>query len=102
MRSCIAALVIAVLILACGGADDTNKPPPISSALPSPTATPGSGPTNGSGGVQTFPDQGRDHVRPGGGAFAYNSSPPTSGPHSSAYLDPGVYADQSPPEALIA
>ena len=50
---------------------------------------------------QQFPNQGQEHVNPGQPHAAYNSNPPTSGPH---YPDPlrwGVYDTPQPDEALV-
>lgn len=41
-------------------------------------------------GVETFPDQGRNHI-PDGTAEEYNSDPPTSGPHYAEWEKPGIY-----------
>src|SRR5262245_35382802 len=48
-----------------------------------------------------YPNQGQEHVQPGQPHTAYNSNPPTSGPH---YPDPlrwGVYDTPQPDEALV-
>lgn len=50
--------------------------------------------------VQTFPDQGQAHVRPGQ-RVNYDSDFPTSGPHDPEPTMPGVYADPQPPEKLV-
>ena len=41
-------------------------------------------------GIETFPNQGRNHV-PAGTAEEYNSNPPTSGPHYAEWEKPGIY-----------
>jgi len=41
-------------------------------------------------GIETFANQGRDHV-PAGTVRQYNSNPPTSGPHYAEWEKPGVY-----------
>ncbi|MBI2310194.1 DUF3105 domain-containing protein [Candidatus Collierbacteria bacterium] len=41
-------------------------------------------------GIETFSDQGRNHV-PDGTVVEYNSNPPTSGPHSAIWEKPGIY-----------
>src|SRR3989339_1150665 len=41
-------------------------------------------------GVETFSNQGRDHV-PAGTTEEYNSNPPTSGPHYAQWEKPGIY-----------
>jgi hypothetical protein len=48
-----------------------------------------------------YPNQGQEHVNPGQPHAAYNSNPPTSGPH---YPDPlrwGIYDTPQPDEALV-
>ena len=51
-------------------------------------------------GVQTFEDQGREHL-PRGQAFDfYNSNPPTSGPHGPS-VDFGVHQEAVPGESLV-
>lgn len=52
--------------------------------------------------VQSFPDQGQDHMRNGETA-SYNSSPPTSGPHYEVPAEAGFYAPDSgiEPEQLV-
>ena len=47
-----------------------------------------------------FEEQGREHVGPGH-PHAYNSNPPTSGPHFTSPIDWGVYKDELLDEALI-
>ncbi|MCH8920363.1 MAG: DUF3105 domain-containing protein [Chloroflexi bacterium] len=41
--------------------------------------------------VQTFEDQGRDHLAPGETYDSYNSDPPTTGPHAPAPAEWGVH-----------
>ena len=41
-------------------------------------------------GIETFPDQGRNHVSDGI-TEEYNSNPPTSGPHYAQWEKPGIY-----------
>lgn len=55
-------------------------------------------PANGPG--ETIPDQGRNHV-PLGQVFAYNSNPPTSGPHFANPAEWGVYREEIPDQVLI-
>lgn len=50
--------------------------------------------------VQTFPDQGRQHVAPGE-AVDYDSEFPTSGPHDPTPVMPGVYDEVQRPEQLV-
>ncbi|KKK81923.1 hypothetical protein LCGC14_2808550, partial [marine sediment metagenome] len=40
--------------------------------------------------IQTFEDQGREHLTPGQVYDFYNSDPPTTGPHSPAPAEWGV------------
>ncbi len=47
-----------------------------------------------------YPDQGRPHV-PIGTPFAYNSNPPTSGPHFAQPAEWGVYREEIPDQVLI-
>ncbi len=46
------------------------------------------------------PDQGRPHVALGT-PFAYNSNPPTSGPHHANPAEWGVYSEEIPDQVLI-
>jgi hypothetical protein len=41
--------------------------------------------------IETFPDQGRNHVS-AGTIGEYNSNPPTSGPHYTQWEKPGIYS----------
>ena len=50
--------------------------------------------------VQTFEDQGREHLAVGQPYDFYNSNPPTSGPHGPA-VDWGVHDQPVPKEALV-
>jgi hypothetical protein len=50
--------------------------------------------------VQSFDDQGQEHIRPGEVRSDYNSNPPTSGPHGPA-ADWGVYDEAVPKESAI-
>ena len=47
------------------------------------------------------PDQGRDHLRDGETFAAYNSIPPTSGPHLDTAAEPGFHFDPVAPERLV-
>lgn len=51
--------------------------------------------------VQTFADQGRDHIPPGQVYDGYNSNPPTSGPHSSQAANWGVSEAELPKEVPV-
>lgn len=51
--------------------------------------------------VQSFPDQGRQHLQPGQTFTGYNSNPPTSGPHSPAAAPWGIYDRPIPKEVLV-
>lgn len=55
---------------------------------------------DGGGPGQLFPDQGRPHVALGA-PFAYNSNPPTSGPHYSVPAEWGVYEREISDQVLI-
>lgn len=49
-----------------------------------------------------FADQGRQHVnRDDTLSFAYNSSPPTSGPHVETWVPAGIYQDSKPNGELL-
>lgn len=71
----------------------------------------GGGDDDGSGGadlvtdypypIETFDDLGRDHFQPGIVYDDYNSNPPTTGPHSSAFVQWGVYEDPQPKEVMV-
>jgi hypothetical protein len=50
--------------------------------------------------VQSFEDQGRAHMDDGQ-TFAYNSNPPTSGPHSAQFVRWGVYNQEIAKEVLV-
>ncbi len=50
--------------------------------------------------VQTFEDQGREHLEPGQTYDLYNSNPPTSGPHAPAPADWGVHDQPLAKEVL--
>jgi hypothetical protein len=47
-------------------------------------------------GVQTFPSQGQQHLQPGQDYTAYNSTPPTSGPHAPAPAPCGISSEPVP------
>ena len=51
-------------------------------------------------GVETFPNDGRKHLKPGE-HYSYASSTPTSGPHDPFPTDPGVYETPQPPTKLV-
>jgi hypothetical protein len=51
--------------------------------------------------VETFADQGNQHVADGTDVDDYNSDPPTSGPHYGTPADPGLYASALPEEQLV-
>jgi hypothetical protein len=46
--------------------------------------------------VVTYPDQGREHLTTGSPAPAYNSDPPTSGPHAPNSVPCGIHVDPVP------
>jgi len=74
-----AVVVIAVVVVTSGGGD--SRP-----GYPYP--------------VQTFEDQGREHLPQGQGYDFYNSDPPTSGPHGPA-VDFGVHDEPVAGESLV-
>jgi Protein of unknown function (DUF3105) len=47
-------------------------------------------------GVQTFASQGQEHLQPGQDYTAYNSTPPTSGPHSPSPAPCGISSQPIP------
>jgi len=51
--------------------------------------------------VQTFKDQGREHLPAGQTFDFYNSNPPTSGPHASQPADWGVHEEPVPKEVPV-
>jgi Protein of unknown function (DUF3105) len=51
--------------------------------------------------VQTFPNQGRTHLSPGGKYTKYNSVPPTSGPHDPTPAPCGVSSQPIPNEVQV-
>ncbi len=50
---------------------------------------------------QSFPDQGQTHIKDGEKHEAYNSSPPTSGPHWANPVRDGIYDKSQPDEGLV-
>jgi hypothetical protein len=50
---------------------------------------------------QQFADQGRDHINAGQTHAAYNSNPPTSGPHYAAPANWGIYDQPVADETLV-
>ena len=50
---------------------------------------------------QAFPIQGQTHIAVGASHIAYNSNPPTSGPHYAQPAGWGVYHSELPDEQLI-
>ncbi len=83
-----AAAVIVVLVLAlAGGGDSSSSAGVVPSGYPYP--------------VQTFADQGRDHLNPGATYDSYNSSPPTSGPHAPSPAPWGVSSVELPKEVPV-
>lgn len=52
--------------------------------------------------VETFEPQGTDHLKsPNDSHIAYNSQPPTSGPHYEKAANYGFYSETIPPEVLV-
>jgi hypothetical protein len=51
--------------------------------------------------VQTFPDQGQQHLSAGDPAPSYNSNPPTSGTHSATAASCGIYREAVPDVNLV-
>jgi len=83
-----AAAVIALLVLAlAGGGGSSSGVGVVRSGYPYP--------------VQTFADQGRDHLAVGETYGAYNSSPPTSGPHAPSPAPWGVSSVELPKEVPV-
>jgi len=80
-------LLCIVLLAGCAGSSRTA-----SSSSSAPVVPPSE--------VQTFEDQGRQHIEDGQ-TFAYNSNPPTSGPHNSQYVRWGVYNQEIAKEILV-
>lgn len=83
MYGVIAVLVVAGILLASG---------PITSAL-----------SGGSSAVQDrqFDNQGQEHITAGAAHAAYNSNPPTSGPHLPDPARWGIYDQPIPDETLV-
>lgn len=48
-----------------------------------------------------YPNQGQEHIKPGQEHVAYNSNPPTSGPHFEQPAKWGIYKEELPDETLI-
>lgn len=51
--------------------------------------------------VETFPQMGRDHLTQGEAPPDYNSSPATSGDHSAAAAECGIYTSEVPDEIQV-
>ena len=51
--------------------------------------------------IETFEEQGAEHIEVGSAHEPYNSSPPTSGPHYEIPADTSFFAEQIPTEQLI-
>ena len=77
----IAAIAIAAVVVASRGGGDSRPDYPYS--------------------VQTFADQGREHLPVGQPYDFYESDPPTSGPHSSQPADWGVHEEPIPKEVPV-
>jgi len=50
---------------------------------------------------QQFANQGQEHINPGQTHIAYNSNPPTSGPHYPNPANCGIYDQSLPDEELV-
>jgi hypothetical protein len=74
------AVVIVVIVALSGGGDDRPDYPYT---------------------VQTFEDQGREHLAPGQAYDFYNSNPPTSGPHAPAPAEWGIHDQPIPKEVPV-
>lgn len=55
----------------------------------------------GCGPIESFPDEGRDHLPPGESYDDYQTNPPTSGPHRIQPAPWGSYQDAPEQEALV-
>lgn len=86
-----AVAVIAIVVIASGA---------LNSPAPSPVAAAGSSAAT-CGNIQTFPEQGRDHIKPNQPHPAYSSNPPTSGSHWETPQDWGIYTNQQVQEQLV-
>lgn len=51
--------------------------------------------------IETFPDQGAQHIDPTGPAFGYNSNPPTSGSHAPQPAPCGIYRQEVPDVVVV-
>jgi hypothetical protein len=87
----VAVIVIALGVLASG----VLNPP-----APAPQVAQAAGPVVCSP-VQTFPEQGRDHIQRGQPHPDYSSNPPTSGWHWDTPQDWGIYTNQQFQEQLV-
>lgn len=90
----LAVSLLAALMFACSesaGPTARNAPPAQKTAQLSPGQYP----------VQTFFDQGRQHLAPDQTFNQYNSNPPTSGPHSPIAARWGIYDQPVPKEVLV-
>ena len=87
----VAVVVIAVVLIASGV---FNAP------APSPVAAAGDTAKTCSN-IQTFPEQGRDHIKPNQPHPAYSSDLPTSGSHWDTPQDWGIYTNQQVQEQLV-
>lgn len=87
LLSLMAVGLVALVVLGCGGNDGSDG-----------QGNPGNETTYP---VQTFADQGRQHLAMGQTFDGYNSNPPTSGPHAPAAARWGVYTQPIPKEVLV-
>lgn len=99
-RAALATGVIALLVLVAPACGESKGPSDAASPSPSPSPTP-QAETPECEPVETFDDQGNEHLKDGASFDDYNSSPPTSGPHSSTPADPGFYEEEVAPEQLV-
>lgn len=93
--------ILVMLAAACAPPAPAPSSAPGGGAAASPVASPAPARASESRDtVQTFDDMGRDHIAPGAPVPAYNSNPPTSGPHSPRFVDWGI-VDQLPPKEVM-
>jgi Protein of unknown function (DUF3105) len=94
--SVIACAVILFLIFSGGGNSSTTANPNPSGGGEIPVVA------DPNARVETFPDQGNDHLQPNQPfSGTYNSNPPTSGPHDAIPIFWGVYYTPQRDEALV-
>lgn len=90
---------IAALVIAAVGVIIWNENDSSQSAAPVPDGVAAA--AAGCGPVRSFDEVSREHIEAGAEHEAYNSNPPTSGPHYELPADAGFYPSPLPPEQAV-